>query len=216
MNEYFTTKDTCRQGLIKYLDKACSKIPRSEDYNILDIGCGSGVPTIWLAENFTGNVTAVDPDSGALKHLEQKLFQRHLQNKVNTVCKSFHDFKVEPEHYDIILAEGFLNVVGFENGFKSITERLKYKGFFIIHDEYKDHIKKLDFIKENYCTLTDTLYLDENVWWTDYYRQLEAEINKISDTDNKRLFKTDIEEIKLYRVNPLLFRSIYYIVKKGY
>ena len=215
MNEYFKIKDNCRRGLIKYLESACIKLPRSDNLNILDIGCGTGVPTIWLVENFSGNITAIDKDKESINYLQQKIIEKDLQNRIKTLCTSFSKFKSESDFYDIILAEGFLNIVGFESGFKRIKGIIKKKGYLVIHDEYKDHNKKLEFINENKCTLIDTLYLDENVWWDDYYRQLEIEIGKISFPKLNELFKRDIEEIKYYKTSPSLFRSIYYIIMKN-
>ena len=214
MNEYFKIKDSCRSGLVKYLDNACIKLPRLKNLNILDIGCGTGVPTLWLAENFCANITAIDKDKESINYLQQKITERNLQNRIKTLYTSFSEFKSESDFYDIILAEGFLNIVGFEAGFKRIIEILKKKGYLVIHDEYKDHNKKLEFINENKCAIIDSLYLDENVWWNDYYKQIELEISKFSDPKIDELFKRDIEEIKYYKTSPSLFRSIYYIIMK--
>ena len=62
--------------------------------------------------------------------------------------------------------------------------------------------------------MIDTLYLDENVWWNNYYRQLEIEISEINVPKLDKLFKKDIEEINYYKTSPSLFRSIYYIIMK--
>jgi cyclopropane fatty-acyl-phospholipid synthase-like methyltransferase len=212
MNEYYKIKDVCRQGLIKYLAKACLKLPRLNNHNILDIGCGSGVPTLWLSENFLGNITALDADYKAIAYLNEKLNGRNLQNRIKTSCVNFDEFKSENGCYNMILAEGFLNVVGFETGFLKMKDFLCDKGILVIHDEYKDHFSKLEFIDKNNFTIIDTLILNEHEWWNDYYRQLEREINGISDNDIKKMFKSDIEELKLYKTNPTLFQSIYYIV----
>jgi len=212
LNEYYEIKDVCRQGLIKYLEKACVKLPRQNYCNILDIGCGSGVPTFWLAENFSGIITAVDADLIVINYLKEKIQKRNLQNRIKTICGKFNEFKSQTNCYDIILAEGLLNVVGFETGFLKMQDLLCNKGFLIIHDEYKNHYKKLNFIDKNNYAIIDTLVLDENVWWNDYYKQLESEINAIGNVETKNLFKSDIEEIKLYYTNPTLFRSIYYVV----
>jgi hypothetical protein len=59
---------------------------------------------------------------------------------------SFFDFKSDPDNFDIILAEGFLNFVGFETGFPRLIRLLKHFGYLLIHDEFRDHEKKLEFI----------------------------------------------------------------------
>jgi hypothetical protein len=80
--------------------------------------------------------------------------------------------------------------------------------------EFKDHEKKCDFIKENGCKTIDTLYLDENVWWNDYYRQLESEISAIDIDRIRDLFKSDLKEIEYYKMDSSPFRSVYYIIEK--
>jgi cyclopropane fatty-acyl-phospholipid synthase-like methyltransferase len=214
MNEYYKIKDYCRQGLIKHLERVCYKLPRLSNYKILDIGCGSGVPTLWLAENFSGIITAMDSDSKAIDYLQQKINERNLQHRIKTICQTFDEFICETGNYNIILAEGFLNVVGFKFGFLRMNDFLTKHGVLIIHDEYKDHHTKLEFIVKNNYTIIDTLLLNENIWWNDYYKQLEIEINKINDIEMKQLFIHDIEEIKLYKTEPSLFQSIYYIAMK--
>jgi predicted TPR repeat methyltransferase len=39
-------KDRCRRGLLKYTRKAFLSIPPVDNAEILDIGCGTGVPTL--------------------------------------------------------------------------------------------------------------------------------------------------------------------------
>jgi cyclopropane fatty-acyl-phospholipid synthase-like methyltransferase len=215
MSEYFKIKDVCRHGLLKHLEKACTKLPGLDNPDILDIGCGSGVPTLWFAEKFSGNITAIDSDPEAIDYLRQKIQERYLQNHVRAVCLSIDDLNFKTDSYDMILAEGFLNIVGFETGFKNIHKLLKKDGYLVVHDEYKDHERKLEFIRSNKCTTIDTLLLDETIWWNDYYKQLENEINKINNLEIKERFESDMAEINYYKMNPSLFKSIYYIIMKN-
>ena len=212
-NTYYNLKDTCRKGLLPYLESAISLIPEISNPEILDIGCGTGVPTLWMAAHFKGSVTAIDIRQELLQFLEEKVKADRLQSSVKTICSSFTDYPFQPESFDIILAEGYLNIVGFEKGFVSIISKLKKGGYFIIHDEFRDHEQKCAFITANRCSLTGTLFLDNNVWWDSYYSRLEKEINEITDDDLRALFISDLKEIGLYKTTPELFQSIYYIVE---
>ncbi len=178
------------------------------------MGCGTGVPTLWCAENYSGIITAIDTDKNALAWLKKKILDKNLENRITVLNIPFFDLKADLDYFDIILAEGFLNVVGFELGFTEAIRMLGNDRYFIIHDEYKDHEKKCEFISNNQCKLIDTLFLDETVWWNDYYMLLETEINCITNQLTKELFKSDIKEIETYKTDPILFRSIYYIVRK--
>jgi ubiquinone/menaquinone biosynthesis C-methylase UbiE len=212
--EYYQIKDNCRTGLIKYLQKAISIIPIIDNPKILDIGCGTGVPTLWLAEKFPGSIIAIDPDKNALEWLKKKATIGNLSKRITTLNKSFFYYKAEPDYFDLILAEGFLNVVGFEIGFPRVIEILKKKRHLIIHDEFKDHEKKYDFIQNNNCRIVDSIYLDETIWWNDYYQQLDIEITRKGNYQFKNLFKSDIKEIEHYKEDPSIFKSIYYIIEK--
>jgi cyclopropane fatty-acyl-phospholipid synthase-like methyltransferase len=214
LKEYYQIKDNCRAGLLKYLAEVVSLLPEANNPRILDIGCGTGVPTIWLSENYGGIITAIDTDGNALEYLHAKIIDKKLENQITTCNISFFDLKTEPHSFDIILAEGFLNIVGFKEGFVGVMAFLKEGGYFVIHDEYKDHEMKCDFIRANDCDLAGTLFLDESVWWNDYYKQLEEGIESLDVIQKKELFKAELNEIELYKKDPSLFRSIYYFVRR--
>ena len=209
--EYFDIRDNCRKGLLKYLLRALTIIPTIEKPLILDVGCGSGVPTIALAEKFNCNITAVDNDSKSINRLQEKVKELNLSDNISIVNSSLWDIEFEERQFDIIIAEGFLNVIGFERGFLKITKLLKTNGYFIIHDEYKNHITKIEFMESNGCTLLDSFRLDENVWWDDYYKCLEKDV---SSHENIELFKSDLNEIEMYKKDSSQFNSIYYVIEK--
>lgn len=212
--EYFQIKDKCRGGLLKYLEEAVSLLPKISNPKILDIGCGTGVPTLWIAENYGGIITAIDTDEHALEWLQKKLADKKLENFVSPLNISFFDFKAESDYFDIILAEGFLNIIGFKQGFKRVIRMIKTGGYFLIHDEYKDHELKCDYIKTWNCELIGTVFMDESIWWNDYYKQLEVEIKSGDSKQKRELFKSELNELKYYLKDPYPFKSIYYIVRK--
>jgi cyclopropane fatty-acyl-phospholipid synthase-like methyltransferase len=213
--EYFSIRDSCRMRLVKYLEQILKDLPEFDNPKILDIGCGSGVPTLWLAEKYIGTITAIDTDKPLLDFLEHKINSKKTSSRIETKNVSFFDFVSEPECFDLILAEGFLNVVGFEMGFKRVIAKIKKKGYFIIHDEYKDNDKKAELIYKNNCEIVSSLILDETIWWRDFYGQLEIEINKPENAHLRSLFINEINEIDQYKKDPSLFRSIYYVVLKS-
>lgn len=215
LKEYYQTKDECRKGLLRHLEKACRNVPKTGSPRALDIGCGTGVPTLWLAENFSGTIVAIDNDKDSIDVLKEKIRQGKLENRVEAHCISFVDFDPGTGSFDLILAEGFLNVVGFEAGYRRIIEMLKSGGYFIIHDEYRDHEQKCEFIRQNNGRIIDTLCLDECTWWDDYYKQLESSIRNIEDKDLRKMFSSDLQEIEAYKTDPSPFRSMYYVLQKS-
>ena len=66
-------RDVLRQRLLKYTRKAFFLLPDLDRPRILDIGCGSGVPTIELARLTDGEIIGLDIDASLLDKLDQKI-----------------------------------------------------------------------------------------------------------------------------------------------
>lgn len=213
--DYLIIRDYCRMQLVGYLEQVLHDLPEFANPQILDIGCGSGVPTLLLAEKFRGKITAIDTDKQLLDFLEYKIERKNTLGSIETQHVSFFELVTEPECFDLILAEGFLNVVGFERGFSKVIEKVKQNGYFIIHDEYKDNDKKVALMHQHNCQLVSSLVLDETIWWRDFYCHLEKEINKPENARLRSLFSNEINEIDQYKKNPSLFKSTYYLVRKS-
>jgi len=55
-------KEGIRERLLKYTRRAFRMLPKLDKPCILDIGCGSGVPTVGLARLSGGEVIGIDID----------------------------------------------------------------------------------------------------------------------------------------------------------
>lgn len=138
----YEVKDLCRANLIKYLSEAISEIHFPDQPLVLDLGCGTGVSTLSIANHLNSKIYAVDNDFAALGQLNDKIKVRGLKDKVSVINRSADDLDFEPASFDVILAEGLLNVIGFETGLNISDRLIKSGGYFIIHDEVKDHERK--------------------------------------------------------------------------
>ncbi len=78
-------RDQLRGRFLPYLRRAFQWIPPMTKPRILDIGCGSGVPTIELAHLSGGDLTGIDIDSDALKRLEKRARAAGLTGRVHIV-----------------------------------------------------------------------------------------------------------------------------------
>jgi cyclopropane fatty-acyl-phospholipid synthase-like methyltransferase len=214
INEYFNIRDICRKGMLKYLSKAISILPEIPNPLILDVGCGTGIPTIALAEKYNSQIIAIDIDKDSIDMLNKKIDELNLRDKITAINKSLFDVGFKNEKFDLIIAEGFINTVGFEKGFLKLKTLVKGNGFLVIHDDHRNYEKKINFIENNDCDVVKYSRLDEKVWWNDYYKCLENVIQSTSNEEILKYFKSDIDEIKSYKQEPSRFNSMYYIVKK--
>ena len=77
-----------RQKLLKYTREAYYLLPEMDKPNILDIGCGTGIPTLELAELSNGEITGIDIDGAALDKFKKRVnaedaleaFEQALEN----------------------------------------------------------------------------------------------------------------------------------------
>jgi len=123
-------------------------LPELDKPRILDIGCGSGVPTMELARLGQGEVIGIDINEPALVKLNRKIKEAGFSNRVQTVNCSILDVVFPDESFDIIWSEGSIFVIGFERGIREWKCFLKPNGFMVIHDEKGNVEEKLKQISK--------------------------------------------------------------------
>ncbi|MEH6943870.1 class I SAM-dependent methyltransferase [Bacillus sp. JJ722] len=78
-------------------------IDRKKEINILDIGCGTGVHTVLLAEEYpNAHITSIDTNETSLLSLKEKLQQMRLEDRVCVQNVSMFDMGFKPETFDLI------------------------------------------------------------------------------------------------------------------
>ena len=114
--DFQTAKDRVRERLNKFTVKAFQMLPKMDKPQILDVGCGTGVPTLKLAELSNGHITALDIDQNAINSLKRKIKEAGLSGRVEAMSCSMFDMDFPKESFDIIWAEGSIDYVGFKRG----------------------------------------------------------------------------------------------------
>ena len=71
-----------RNYFLQYTKKAYQLLPKMNKPRILDIGCGSGIPTIELAKLSEGEIIGIDIDQDALNKLNEKASKLGLSDRV--------------------------------------------------------------------------------------------------------------------------------------
>lgn len=208
-----------RSAFLTYTRKAFASIPGMNRPRILDIGCGSGVPTLELAKLSNGEIIGIDIDQEALDELTESASTLGLSHRVKARHCSLFTLDFPDEAFDIIWAEGSIAIIGFERGLREWGRVLKSNGFMVLHDDLRMNQQKLELIPQCGYTLVDHFQLPDDAWWREYYKPLEEQIEVLRDRygDNPEFIeaiKQYQDEIKTYKKNPDAFRSIFYIVQK--
>ncbi|MBD3198163.1 MAG: methyltransferase domain-containing protein [Candidatus Lokiarchaeota archaeon] len=193
-------------------------IPKIQNPNILDVGCGSGVPTIELAKLSSGHITGIEINREELHKLEKKIKDSDIGNQVKTIYGSLLEYEFPQNYFDIIWAEGVFHIIGFAKSFKKCYEILKKGGFLVLNTQITKMQEVQDKINTYGYEFFNKYELPNEVWWNEFYKPLEEEINNLIDK-NKSLRKNDQirryqEEIKMVKSDPQRFNSAFYIFKK--
>ncbi|MBN1412336.1 MAG: class I SAM-dependent methyltransferase [Spirochaetales bacterium] len=213
-------KDSFRKNLIRFTWQAYNTIPQIKAPAILDIGCGSGNPTIELAVLSKGMITAVDIDGGALNTLNEKINALRLSGHIKTIRRSLFKLGFKTESFDIIWAEGSIAVIGFEKGLSEWHKYLKPGGYLVVHDEIKNHEQKINRIPGLHYTLLDHFIIPERVWLDEYFSPLEKRIESLKikykkDAKIMNFLEGEAAEIEQFNKSPKSFASIFYIMQKA-
>lgn len=107
--------------------------------NVLDLGCGQGRDSIFLAKNGF-KVTAVDKSEVAINQLFIKKDEFNLEN-FNLVCGDITSFKLSQDEYQVVICRNVLNFLNKEAALvviEGIKENVKVGGYVIIEVFTKD------------------------------------------------------------------------------
>ena len=212
-------KDAFRERLVKYTRQAFQLLPEIQTPHILDIGCGSGVPTIELAKLSDGEIVGIDINQSLLDKLNRKIAEECLLNRVKAVKCSLFEISFPDESFDVIWAEGSIWIIGFEKGLKEWRRLLKPNGFLVVHDEIRTVSNKLQKIPSCGYKLVSNFSLPRDAHWTEYYRPLEKRIKELrtiyeNDSEALKILKEHQDEIDLVKKNPKEHSSAFYVMQK--
>lgn len=144
-------------------------LPHMDKPRILDIGCGSGIPTLELARLSRGEVIGIDIDQPALDKFARQTREAGLTDRVQATNRSILDMNFPDEHFDIIWSEGSIYAIGFERGLQEWRRFLRPGGFMVIHDEQANVKEKLEQIANCGYELVGYFTLSKETWWKEYF-----------------------------------------------
>ncbi|HDZ9125812.1 TPA: MerR family transcriptional regulator [Vibrio cholerae] len=114
--------------------KAISLMSMQSMQHILDIGCGTGLSTLLLAENSSAHITAVDNEPIAIEQLEKQRQHSPWKEQISPVLGSMTALPFAAKSFDAIWAEGCVYIMGMENALKQWKPFLADNGILMVSD----------------------------------------------------------------------------------
>ena len=212
-------KELVRKRLLKYTRRAFHMLPKLEKPRILDVGCGSGVPTMELARLSNGEIIGVDVNQRLLDVLAGKIKKAGVSGRVKAVQCSISDMDFPAESFDIIWSEGSIYVVGFKRGLEEWQRFLRPNGFLVVHDEQGNVTDKLKHISSCGYRLIGYFMLDADTWCVEYFAHLETLVceTRAKCADDPKVLEAlrDAQwEIDMFKKNPEANSSVFFIMEK--
>jgi SAM-dependent methyltransferase len=165
---------------------------------VLDIGCGSGLQTLILAERLKTTITAIDNHRPVLERLKEAAELRRLNIAAQEA--SMFDLPFKQHSFDLIWAEGSIFVIGLERGLNEWRRYLKPGGYLAFSEmcwleadppqEIWDYFERvypamlstqncLSLANEQGYRVLEHFVLPVSAWWDDYYTPMLSRIKDL-------------------------------------
>ena len=119
-HEKLYDSDTWLKKPIKTIQDIMPSFSDYKDLRVLDLGCGVGRNSIYIAKAFEGEtctVDCVDILDVAIEILKKNSKEYNVEHRINGIVKPIEKFKIEKGSYDLILAVSALEHIDSESHF---------------------------------------------------------------------------------------------------
>jgi len=125
---------TLAQAEADALRLTCERAGLRDGQDILELGCGWGSLSLWMADHYrASHVTAVSNSHSQRRYIEQQAQARGLQN-LRVVTRDMNDFDTAPGQFDrVVSVEMFEHLRNWPAAFARVARWLKDDGRFFMH-----------------------------------------------------------------------------------
>lgn len=115
------------------LEITCERAQLNDGLDILELGCGWGSLTLFMAERYPkATITAVSNSHSQRHHIEQAARERGLSN-VRVLTADMNDFDIETTFDRIVSLEMFEHMRNYRRLFARVHDWLRPAGLFFMH-----------------------------------------------------------------------------------
>jgi len=216
----------------------CRELPESP--SILDLGCGVGGQTLYLAELTSGLITAIDSHAPSIDRLRSTVSERGLSHRVVAIVADMATPGQPSRSFDLVWSEGALYSIGLRNALRVCRDALKPGGYLAFTDAIwrKENppaeVKAtFDFdyptmgrLEDDLAALRDCGFepvghfpLPDEAWWDDFYTPMEARIAELrikyaDDQEASALLDQIAEEPEMHRRHSGYYAYEFFVARR--
>ncbi|HEX7637074.1 MAG TPA: cyclopropane-fatty-acyl-phospholipid synthase family protein [Burkholderiaceae bacterium] len=124
---------TLAQAEAAALAETCERARLADGQRILELGCGWGSLSLWMAERFpSARITAVSNSNSQRRHIVAEAEARGLRN-LEVLTRDFNDFDTEERFDRIVSVEMFEHLRNWPRAFARVAGWLRRDGLFFLH-----------------------------------------------------------------------------------
>ena len=131
---YEKGNETLAEAEVTMLKLTCARANIADGLEILELGCGWGSLTLWIAENYPGaRITGVSHSQTQREHIMGEAARRGLHN-VNILTCEMNELELEVGRFDrVVSVEMFEHMKNWPRLMSNIARWLKPDGTFFAH-----------------------------------------------------------------------------------
>ncbi|GIW98344.1 MAG: cyclopropane-fatty-acyl-phospholipid synthase [Pirellulaceae bacterium] len=124
---------TLEQAERAMLDLTCRRADLADGQQILELGCGWGSLTLWMAARYpASSITAVSNSKTQQAFIQQRAAERGLDN-IRVICSDIRHFDTTTRFDRIVSVEMFEHVRNYEELFRRVAGWLEKQGQVFVH-----------------------------------------------------------------------------------
>ncbi|MGJ7511114.1 SAM-dependent methyltransferase [Variovorax sp. GT1P44] len=111
----------------------CERAGLADGQQVLELGCGWGSLTLWMAERYPGSlITAVSNSHAQREYIEAQAVERGLCN-ICVITRDFNDFDTAERFDRVVSIEMFEHLRNWPRAFANVAQWLRPQGRFFLH-----------------------------------------------------------------------------------
>jgi SAM-dependent methyltransferase len=180
---------------------------------VLDLGCGTGGQTLYLAEFTSGSIVAVDNHAPGIERLQGSIAALGLSHRVSAIVGDIAHPELSPASFDLISSEGALYSIGLRKALSVCHGLLRPGGYLAFTDAiwrkenppsevragFDLDYPAMGWLDDDLAAIQDEGFeivghfsLPDEAWWDDFYTPME---NRIMELRGR--YANDVEASKI-------------------